>query len=140
MTQKTTDLKPLGAIVKPEERELALKLEEHATIEAELAERELKAEHLRAELAAFEKQYLHHVGSLYAELDELKAQIAAVRSAANPADETAKSAACDARARAEQTKASAGERSEIAPRSFEATPEIKRLYREVAKRTATRRS
>jgi hypothetical protein len=134
MPPKTTDPKPLDAIVKPEERELALKLEEHAAIQAELAERELKAEHLRAELGAFEKQYLHHVGSLYAELDELKAQIAARRSAANPADETAKAAACDARARAEETKASAGEKSEVAPRSFEATPEMKRLYREVAKR------
>jgi hypothetical protein len=138
MTQKSTDLKPLsaslGAIAKPEERELALKLEEHAAIQAELAERELKAEDLRAELGAFEKQYLHHVGTLYAELDELKAQIATRRAEANPRDQKAKSFACDARTRAEETKASAGEKSDVAPRSFEATPEMKRLYREVAKR------
>jgi hypothetical protein len=134
MTPKTTDLKPLSAIVKPEERELALKLEEQAGVEAELAERELKAETLRAELAAFERQYLHHVGSLYAELDDLKAQIAAQKAAATPADETAKKAAEEARSRAEETKACAGEKSEVAPASFEATPEMKRLYREVAKR------
>lgn len=134
MTPKTTDLKPLSAIVKPEERELALKLEEHAAIEAELADRELKAEHLRAELGAFERQYLHHVGSLYAELDDLKAQIAARKAADAPSDEAAQKAAAEARARAEETKASAGEKAEVAPRSFEATPEMKRLYREVAKR------
>jgi hypothetical protein len=134
MTPKITDLKPLAAIVKPEERELALKLDEQAAVEAELAERELKAEHLRAELGAFERQYLHHVGSLYAELDDLKAQIAAQKAAGNPADEAAKSAAEEARARAEETKATAGEKSDVAPASFEATPEMKRLYREVAKR------
>lgn len=133
-TAKSTELKPLSAIAKPEERELALKLEEHAAIQAELADRELKVEHLRAELGAFEKQYLHHVGSLYAELDELKAQIAAQKAAANPSDATAKAAANEARSRAEETKATAGEKSDVAPRSFEATPEMKRLYREVAKR------
>lgn len=134
MPPKTTNFKPLAMIVKPEERELAIKLEEHTVVEAELAERELKAEHLRAELGAFERQYLHHVGSLYAELDELKAQIAAQRAAEHPTDDEAARAASEARARAEETKSSAGEKSDSAPRSFEATPEMKRLYREVAKR------
>ncbi|MGA8034797.1 MAG: J domain-containing protein [Candidatus Acidiferrales bacterium] len=134
MTPKTTDLKPLNAIVKPEERELALKLQEQAVIEAELAERELKAEHLRAELGAFERQYLHHVGSLYAELDDLKAQIAARKAADAPSDESARTVAAEARARAEETKATAGEKGTVAPRGFETTPEMKRLYREVAKR------
>lgn len=135
MTPNTTDRKPpFRALEKPEERELALKLEEHTAIQVDLAERELKVEHLRAELTAFERQYLHHVGSLYAELDELKAQIAAKRAAETPADDEAKKAADEARAQAEETKATAGERCEFAPRSFDATPEMKRLYREAAKR------
>ncbi len=135
MPPKTTNFKPLTMIVKPEERELAIKLEEHTVVEAELAERELKAEHLRAELSAFERQYLHHVGSLYAELDELKAQIAgAACSGKNRRTAKRRGWASEARARAEETKASAGEKGESAPRSFEATPEMKRLYREVAKR------
>jgi hypothetical protein len=135
MTPNSTDRKlPLRALEKPEERELALKLEEHTAIQVDLAERELKAEHLRAELAAFERQYLHHVGSLYAELDELKAQIAAKRASESPADDEAKKASDEARAQAEETKATAGERCEFAPRSFDATPEMKRLYREAAKR------
>ncbi len=62
--------------VKPEERELASKREEQATLEVELAERELRSANLRAELGAFERRYLHFVGVRYAELDELKAQIA----------------------------------------------------------------
>ena len=57
----------------PEEQELARKRDEQAAIESELAERELRSANLRAELGAFERQYLHHVGSRYAELDELKA-------------------------------------------------------------------
>src|ERR1700689_3951478 len=59
--------------INPEEQELARKREEQAAIESALAERELRSANLRAELGAFERQYLHHVGSRYAELDELKA-------------------------------------------------------------------
>ncbi|HTZ99938.1 MAG TPA: hypothetical protein VMB02_06375, partial [Candidatus Aquilonibacter sp.] len=61
---------------KPEDQELARKREEQAVLEAELADRELRAANMNAELFAFERQYLHYVGSRYAELDELKAQIA----------------------------------------------------------------
>src|ERR1700675_3869392 len=61
---------------KPEEQELARKRDEQAALESELAERELRAANLRAELGAFERRYLHEVGLRYAELDELKAQIA----------------------------------------------------------------
>jgi hypothetical protein len=74
------------------------------------------------------------VGSRYAELDELKAQIAARRATEQPADSLVQKAAAEARARAEETKSSAGEKSVEAPKGFEASPEMKRLYREVAKR------
>ncbi len=126
--------RPLKGIVKPEERELELKQEEQSALQADLAERELRAETLRAELGAFERQYLHFVGSRYAELDELKAQLASRRAAEQPEDARAQKAAAEARVRAEDTKSSAGEKSEEAPKSFEASPEMKRLYREVAKR------
>jgi DnaJ-class molecular chaperone len=51
-----------------------------------------------------------------------------------PDNERAQQAARDARARAEETKSAAGERADTAPRAFEASPEMKRLYRNVAKR------
>ena len=130
MTLKATDTSP----VKPEEQELARKREEQAALESELAERELRAANLRAELAAFERRYLHFVGLRYAELDELKAQIAERLAREQPANERAQQAARDARARADETKFAAGEKAAEEPRSFAASPEMKRLYREVAKR------
>ena len=89
MALKTADTRP----AKPEEQELALKLEEQASLEAELADRELRSANLRAELAAFERRYLHFVGSRYAELDEWKAQIAERLVAEQPGNERARQAA-----------------------------------------------
>jgi len=124
----------LNPALNPEEQELARKREEQAAIESELAERELRSANLRAELGAFERQYLHHVGSRYAELDELKAAVAERLAQDQPANERAQHAAREARARAAETQSTAGEKSEATPRAFESSPEMKRLYREVAKR------
>ncbi|MGA2511509.1 MAG: J domain-containing protein [Candidatus Acidiferrales bacterium] len=118
----------------PEEQELARKREEQAALEAELADRELRSANLRAELGAFERQYLHFVGSRYADLDEYKAQIAERLVAEQPGNERAQQAARDARARADETKSAAGEKAAQEPRAFKSSPEMKRLYREVAKR------
>jgi hypothetical protein len=125
---------PEIAAIKPEERELARKVLEQTTLETELTERELRTANLRAELGAFERRYLHFVGARYAELDELKARIAEQLASEQPDNDRAQQAARDARARANETKSAAGERSETAPRAFEASPEMKRLYRTVAKR------
>jgi len=94
---KTADTRP----AKPEDQELARKLEEQAALEAELADRELRSANLRAELGAFERRYLHFVGSRYAELDEWKAQIAERVAREQPENERAQQAAREARARAE---------------------------------------
>jgi len=120
--------------LKPEEQELARKREEQAALESDLAERELRAASLRAELTAFERRYLHFVGSRYAELDECRAQLAERLAREQPENERAQQAAHNARARAQETTFAAGERSAREPRSFRASPELKRLYREVAKR------
>jgi hypothetical protein len=122
------------ASVKPEDQELARKREEQAALEAELADRELRAANLRAELGAFERQYLHFVGSRYAELDEKKAQIAERLVREQPENERAQQAARAARARADETKCAAGEKTSQEPHAFKSSPEMKRLYREVAKR------
>jgi hypothetical protein len=58
------------------DRDLAEKHEQLAILQAELTDRELFLESLRAELAAFEGRYLREVGVLYAELDEWNAKIA----------------------------------------------------------------
>jgi hypothetical protein len=122
------------AAQKPEDQELARKLAEQAATEGELADRELRVANLRAELTAFERRYLHFIGTRYAELDECKAQIAERVAREQPRNERAQQAAREARARADETKSAAGEKSAQEPRAFEATPEMKRLYRDVAKR------
>ena len=116
----------LNPQLNPEEQELARKREEQAAIESELAERELRSANLRAELGAFERQYLHHVGSRYAELDELKAAVAERLAQEQPANERAQQSAREARARAAETQSTAGEKSEATPRAFESSPEMKR--------------
>ncbi len=63
-------------ITRPEDRELEAKRSELAALEANLAERELQLTSLRVELSSFERKYLAEVGARYAELDELKAQLA----------------------------------------------------------------
>ncbi len=120
--------------LKPEEQELARKLAEQASLEAELAERELRAASLRAELGAFERRYLHFVGSRYAELDEIQARLAEKAAREQPTSEPTQQAAREARVRANETRAAAGEKSAREPRVFVASPEMKRLYREVARR------
>lgn len=134
MAPKATDSHSLEPPVKPEDQELARKREEQAALESELAERELRSANLRAELGAFERQYLHFVGLRYAELDEYKAQIAERLAKEQPENQRAQQAARDARGRADETKFVAGEKTAVEPRAFEASPEMKRLYREVAKR------
>src|SRR5450432_1843573 len=130
MALKTTDKPQANPSAKsplnPEEKELARKHAEQTSIQSELAERELRSANLRAELGAFEQQYLHFVGSRYAELDELKAGIAERAAKEHPENARAQQAAHDARERAKETKNAAGEKLESSPRAFESSPEAKR--------------
>jgi hypothetical protein len=118
--------------VSPEEEELAKKRDELPLLQAELAERELFLTNLRAELSAFEGQYLRQVGTLYAELDEWNAKIAE-RMAEEEDTEEARSAAEQARTQAEESSAAAhGESAGV--QEFTPSAELKSLYREVAKK------
>jgi hypothetical protein len=73
-------------IQKPEERELENKKAALASLEADLIQRELDLATLRAELTAFETGYLGTDGPLYAELDEILAQIAEAQARLTPSD------------------------------------------------------
>ena len=116
----------------PEEEELARKREELALLQAELAGRELFLTNLRAELSAFEGQYLRQVGTLYAELDEWNARIAE-RLAKKEGTEESQSAATQARAQAEESDSAVhGEAAKV--QEFIPSAELKALFREVAKR------
>jgi len=118
--------------LKPEEEEILRKREELAAIRVTLAERELELIDFRSQLAAFEGRYLRQVGTLYAELDDWKARISELRARLDPSPA--------ANARAEETREQARQTYEEAhgtaseSRDFEPSPELRRLYREVAKR------
>ncbi len=118
--------------LKPEEEELLRKREELAAIRATLAERELELVDLRSQLATFEGRYLRQVGVLYAELDQWKARIAGLHAKQNPSP-AAQAEAEQAQEQARQTYEDAHGVASEAP-DFTPSPELKRLYREVAKR------
>jgi len=118
--------------LKPEEEEILRKRDELAAIRATLAEHELELVDLRSQLAAFEGRYLRQVGILYAELDEWKARISELHARLDPSD-VANAQARGAREQARQAyEDSHGKASET--RDFIPSPELKSLFREVARR------
>lgn len=117
----------------PEERELEKKQRELEALQEQLAQAELDLATLDVELRDFERRYLGIVGVKYAELDEIEAIIAEQLAAQAPQDRSAHELAQEARTKAEESARTAGD-----PRSSEIqkrppSPELKRVYREVAK-------
>lgn len=135
-TTKERKPKPIvkPPIVKPEDRELEQKRQEQSEIESELAERELRIASLRAELSRFECQYLRDVGERYAELDELRAQLAERVAAEQPGNDRAEQIAREARARADETHRSAKTHENRESKPFAPSAKLKQLYRETARR------
>jgi hypothetical protein len=119
---------------RPEENELRLKLVELADLEQELVEKELQLTGLRAELAAFERLYLKTVGVLYAELDDIEARIAELVASQTPSNVDAQEAARQARGKASESHSAVGGLALHITKTFRPSPELKNLYREVARR------
>jgi len=118
----------------PEERELENKRTQLAALEAELAQRELDLATLKAELTIFESRYLREVGVLYAELDEIEAQIAEAQARLNPTNQQAQEQASRARAQAQESAQAAGAaRKSGEQKKFTASESLKKFYREIAK-------
>jgi hypothetical protein len=124
--------RPIIRRLKPEEEEVLRKREELAAVRATLAERELELVDLRSQLAAFLGRYLRQVGTLYAELDEWKARNSELEAQLHPSAASTAQAE-EAREQARQTyEDTHGEASEAG--DFTASPELKKMYREAAKR------
>jgi uncharacterized coiled-coil DUF342 family protein len=119
---------------KPEDEELKQKTDELASLEKQLVENELKLISLRRELGAFHRLYVQKVGALYAELDDIDAQIAEFLAEHAPSDVDARNMARDARALAEESKASVAQINVKESTRFSTPSSLKSLYREVAKR------
>ena len=63
----------VAAHLTPEDVELERKQAELRELRSELDDRELELANLRGELVAYERRYIHEVGHLYAQLDDLEA-------------------------------------------------------------------
>lgn len=123
-----------GLRSKPEEAELTRKKQELQDLENRLIELELQLTGLVAELGAFERVYLTTVGILYAELDEIEAQIAEYLARHEMTNLKAQGAARVARARADESRTGAAELPGKEAFRFIPSASLKSLYREVARR------
>ena len=117
----------------PEELELNRLESEQAELEEQVTSAELTLETSKTETAQFQHRYHQTVGRLYAQLDELDAQIARVQAGLSPDD-----AAVQAYAQAaeQQAKSSAEEAGLIEAQPAPPpviTPELKLAFRQAAK-------
>ena len=119
----------------PEEDELATKKAELERLSQLLAEKELDLEELKLTVAAFQHRYYSQVGKRYVELDELRAQIAELKSRQTPQDHELNQEAVRARTQARKA-AEEYEGVDIEPQKdsleSEESEEAKRLYRKIA--------
>jgi hypothetical protein len=119
----------------PEERELEKKRAELVKLQALLADRELDLATIQAELHVFEQRYLRIVGARYAELDEIRAQVAAAQSRLHPDNKAAREEAEQARDQARESAGAAADAQSTEPRpKFKPSDELKQLYRDLARK------
>ncbi|MHB1458096.1 MAG: molecular chaperone DnaJ [Armatimonadota bacterium] len=121
-------------VLTPEARELEKKKEYLAALETELADRELGILTLQADLRVFEQRYLIVVGVLYAKLDDIHAKIAEDEARRNPQVADTQRRATEARAQAQSSADEARVAAEPIVSKIEASEELRRLYREVARK------
>ena len=116
----------------PEEIELNKKRKVLERLKDKLAFWEEATTELRAELEQFEANYTMEVGRLYADLDEIEAQIAEEEVKLVPDDEEIKKRAEELRRRAAESAANA-ENGEKCSFKFNPTGEAKKAYHNLAK-------
>jgi hypothetical protein len=110
------------------------KISELTELEETLAQSELELATLKAELGTFEAKYLRTVGVRLAEIDEINAQIAELEAKLKPTDNKIQEDAAKARAQAQESAEASGIAEELIREKFEPSENLKKLYREVAKR------
>lgn len=107
--------------------------EQLAALRRRLLQEEEDLAQLRSKLRAFESTYFRQVGVLYAELDELEARIAEREVDLYDSD-AARERAETARQRAQQTRDAASADSDEEPEEIAPAPELRTLFRELARR------
>jgi hypothetical protein len=117
----------------PEEIELDKKRAVLDRLKDRLADREEEMADLRAALVQFEAQYSMQVGRLYADLDDIEAQIAEEEFKLVPDDEEIKKRAEELRRRAEESAKRAEEAAAHGPTNWQPTQEAKKAYHNLAR-------
>lgn len=120
----------------PEEIELQQKEELLQQKQEILTERELALSTLQADLHSFEIEYYMKVGEKYVHLDRLQATLDKILAAKMPHDVNAKKRAAESDKKAQQSANDAEQFKQLKEDDkgkFHATPELKSLYRELAK-------
>jgi len=117
----------------PEEQELTRLQNEQANLEEQVTSAELALETTKAEIARFQYRYYQAVGRLYAQLDELAAQIANALREQSPHDATAQAKAYAARERAKKSAEEAGLIEAQSEPAKIITPGLKETYRRAVK-------
>ena len=117
----------------PEETELAKKKRVVDRLADRLASREEEMADLREELERFEARYTMEVGRLYAEQDEIDAQIAEEELKLVPDDEEIKKRVEELRRIAEESAARAAEAEKHAAEKWEPSAEARKAYHDLAR-------
>ncbi len=117
----------------PEEIELNKKLAVLERLKDRLADREEEMTDLASGLRQFEAQYTMAVGRLYADLDEIEAEIAEEEFKLVPDDEEIKKKAEELRRRAEESAARANEAASADSFKLNPTPEARKAYHDLAR-------
>jgi hypothetical protein len=117
----------------PEEIELSKKRHVVERLAERLATREEEMADLREELDRFEARYTMDVGRLYAEQDELDAQIAEEELKLVPDDEEIKKRVVELRRLAEESAARTAEAEKHASEKWEPSSEARKAYHDLAR-------
>jgi hypothetical protein len=117
----------------PEEIELNKKLRVLDRLKDRLADREEDVTDLRAALERFEARYTMEVGRLYAEQDEIDAEIAEEELKLVPDDEEIKKRVEELRRLAEESAARLRAAEEHDSEKWEPTPEARKAYHDIAR-------
>jgi hypothetical protein len=117
----------------PEEKELARLEAEQAELKEQLTSAELELETIKTETARFQHRYYQTVGRLYAQLDEIDAQIANAQLEQAPNDATLKAHAQATKQKAKRSAEEAGFIKEQPKPPTVIAPGLKQAYRQAVK-------
>ena len=117
----------------PEEVELDAKKAELSDLETKLVDRELDLVSETAAVRAFESVYINRVGVIYAELDEINSEIAAILARRSPEEPQFLRNAQEAANRARASRSEVDQSDDKAIPSAERSEDLVKLYRKAAR-------